>query len=416
MNCIALLFLCAPAGEIRRPEKGRAVFCIIFRKKSSLLKESGPAGRLVSAGRLHKGGMVIKALRIVLALAAAAAACVLFWMLVQKKQQQAAVSIPEPEIIYTGEDFIMDTYVSQKTCGEGADQLIPQAAALLEELEKEWSAWSADSVPGRINAMAGVSPVTLEPAEYDILRQVMDFSAETGGMFDPTIGPLVKLWDIGGESPSVPSADQISTALSYVGMENVTMDDENLTVYLDRPGVALDFGASIKGYGVEQVLKLYQESGVQGALISLGGNVAATGQKPTEDGGTEDFVIGLRDPLGSATDYYGTLVMNDKVICTSGGYERYFEQDGKRYHHILDPATGYPAETDLLAVTVIGEDGLRCDCLSTWLFMSGLDTVKEHLEEQDYAVIAVDNQNRIWCSSSLKDAFALTSDRYTLAS
>ena len=334
----------------------------------------------------------------------------------QNKLNQDEVSIPEPEIVYTGEDFVMDTFVTQQVSAENGEELILQVNELLHDLEVEWSAYASGSVPDRINAMAGVSAVEVTEEQYELIQKVYDFSVFTGGRFDPTIAPLVKLWGITSGQTEVPSADRISWALSYVSLSNIILDPEAHTVRLDRPGVELDFGGSVKGYAVEQALAFYQQSDVQGALISLGGNVAATGKRPAADGGETDFTIGLRDPQGSANDYFGVLRLSDRVICTSGGYERYFEQDGKIYHHILDPETGYPAETDLLSVTVIGTDGLLCDCLSTWLYMEGLDNLKEHLNEKNYSVIAVDNESRIWMSDSLSAAFTLREDSgYTMA-
>lgn len=352
-------------------------------------------------------GIAIRALRIIVSLLAAAAAVSLCYMMVQKKLEPGDVSIPEPEILYTGEDFVMDTFVTQKVSAGNGEELILSVNDLLHDIEAEWSAYRDGSVPAKINAKAGVSPVEITAEQYEIIRDVYDFSVSTEGRFDLTVSPLVKLWNITSGEAVVPSADKISHALSYIGLENITLDDEAKTVYLDRPGVELDFGGSLKGYAVEQALEFYQQSGVKGAMISIGGSVAVTGEKPTEDGEGAPFRIGLRDPLGTASDYYGVLTLSDKVICSSGAYERYFEQDGVVYHHILDPMTGYPAESDLLSITVISEDGLLCDCLSTWLYMGGLSLVKEHLNEPDYSIIAVDEAKRVWLSDDLTGAFTL---------
>lgn len=352
-------------------------------------------------------GITIRALRIVVSLLAAAAAVSLCYVMVQKKLEPGDVSIPGPEILYTGEDFVMDTFVTQKVSAENGEELILAVNDLLHDIEAEWSAYRDGSVPAKINAKAGVSPEEITDEQYEIIRDVYDFSVYTEGRFDLTISPLVKLWNITSGEASVPSADKISHALSYIGLENITLDDEAKTVYLDRPGVELDFGGSLKGYAVERALEFYQQSGAKGAMISIGGSVAVTGKKPGEDGEKTDFRIGLRDPLGSASDYYGVLTASDKVICSSGAYERYFEEDGVVYHHILDPMTGYPAKSDLLSITVISEDGLLCDCLSTWLYMGGLSLVKEHLNEPDYSVIAVDEAKRVWISDSLTGAFTL---------
>ncbi|MBR6790877.1 MAG: FAD:protein FMN transferase [Oscillospiraceae bacterium] len=353
-------------------------------------------------------GIAIRAVRIVLALLVAAGAAYLCWNMVQKKlEPEDPVSIPEPEILYTGEDFVMDTFVTQKVSADNGSEVILDVNELLHDLEAEWSAYRDGSVPAKINAAAGALPAEVTAEQYDIIRKVYDFSVMTGGRFDLTVSPLVKLWNITSGEAVVPSADRISTALSHVGYENIVLDDEAKTVFLPRPGIQLDFGGSLKGYAVEKALEYYQQSGVEGAMISIGGSVAVTGKKPAEDGGVTDFRVGLRDPLGSPSDYYGVLTLADQVICSSGGYERYFEQDGVVYHHILDPDTGYPAESDLLSVTVISGDGLLCDCMSTWLYMGGTELVKEHLDREDYSVIAVDEERKIWMSDDLAEHFVL---------
>lgn len=353
-------------------------------------------------------GIVIRAVRIIIALLACAGAAYLCWNMVQKKLEPDVVSsIPEPEILYTGEDFVMDTFVTQMVSADNGEELIHGVNELLHSMEDEWSAYQDGSVPAKINAKAAVSPVEVTDEQYAVIRDIYDFSAMTEGRFDLTIAPLVKLWNITSGEAVVPPANRISSALSHVGYENVLLDDEAKTVYLSRPGVELDFGGSVKGYAVEKVLDYYRDNDVDGAMISIGGSVAVTGKKPIEDGGETDFRIGLRDPLGKASDYYGVLTLADKIICSSGAYERYFEQDGVVYHHILDPMTGYPAESDLLSVTVVSEDGLLCDCLSTWLYMGGSDLVREHLNEADYSVIAVDDEMQIWMSDDLEEHFTL---------
>lgn len=348
-----------------------------------------------------------KVLRVILLVLILAAVLFLVWKVVQKnREQELDSSIPEPTLVYTGDDFVMDTFLTQKIYDEDGEAVVRAVAQEMQQIEQQFSPYLSDSEIAQVNAQAGLSAVPVSDTVFSVIKRCLSFSEETAGIYELTIGPLVQLWNITGENPTVPTADAIGNALSYVDYRNVTLDEQMQTVYLDRPGVLLDFGATIKGYATEQGLRIMQEAEIGGGIISLGGNVAATGVK--EDG--TPFSIGLRDPQKTANDFFGILKVSDQVISTSGPYERYFEQDGKRYHHILDPKTGYPAESDLQTVAVISADGLLSDFLSTYLFMMGKEYLLEHLEEADYHVIAIDTDNRVHCSSALKDAFTLVSD------
>lgn len=351
---------------------------------------------------IRKAVMTAASILLIGALAAAAAGAL----------QRDAVSIPDEENIYTGEAFVMDTFLSQQVWGEGGEALIADVEALAARLEAHWSAYQEGSVPDMVNKAAGKEPMVLSEEDFAIVEKVYDFSLQSGGRFDLTIAPLVKLWGINAGRTAPPAEEEIEAALAYTGLSHIQLDREKQSVFLDEPGAELDFGGSMKGYAVEQALALYQQSGITGGILDLGGNVAVTGTNPSREDGS--FAIGLRDPLGEG--YYAVLRAADRVICTSGGYERYFDYNGERYHHILDPQTGWPAETDLLSVTVIGEDGLYCDCLSTLFFMEGLEAVQQHLEEPDYALIAVDEKKRVWLSPSLKESFILRQESgYRLA-
>ena len=331
---------------------------------------------------------------------------VLVWLNVQKREEQRAASEKPAEVVYTGESFVMDTYVTQRVSGDSGEKAIEEVSAMLLETEREFSRFRADSAVSEINAQAGIAPVEAPEEVFEVLRQGLAGSAQSGGLFQLTIAPLADLWDIMSDSPRVPRADEISNALSYVDDSQVVLDEEAGTVVLTRPGISLDLGALVKGYAAGKAREIYLENGVESALLSLGGMVVTVGERP--DG--QPFSIGLRDPEGSASDLYGTLAADGRIISTSGGYERYFEQDGQIYHHILDPRTGYPADSGLLSVTVLCGDGMQADFLSTYLFIAGEDAVREHLNETDYSVIAVTEEREVLLSDDLKERFSLTED------
>lgn len=307
------------------------------------------------------------------------------------------------DAVATDETFLMDTIVTQTVYGPNSSIIIGEAVDLMKDIEKTYSSYLDSSIISEINANAGVSPVPVGEEERNVIKRCVEFSEQSDGLFDLTIAPLVKLWNITGDEPHIPTEEEIAAALPLIDYRNVIVNEEKSTVYLSHPDMELDFGATVKGYAVQKVLELYRQSDIAGGILSLGGNVAAFGKKP--DGSA--FRTGIRDPHGTAADYFAILEMSDQVIATSGAYERYFEQDGKIYHHILNPLTGYPCESDLLSVTVVSEDGLLCDYLSTMFYMLGKESVVSHLNENSYSLIALDEQGKIYISPRIMEHFTL---------
>ena len=363
----------------------------------------------------RKGGIRIRKSRIVLLALALLAAGALIWLLVQRQEEQrlAASSVPQQEIVYTGEEFLMDTFITQRVYGEDGENTVLAVNQLLQDMERVFSNYLPDSEIGKVNAGAGIAAVEVSEETFGVIRRSLELSAASGGIFDITIAPLVKLWGITSENPKVPSADEISNALSYIGYDQVDLDEAAHTVFMPRPGISMDLGAVVKGYAAEKCRDVYEEANVTGALISLGGTVVTVGTH--SDG--KPFQIGLRDPNGGSNDIFGVLSGEERIIATSGGYERYFEQDGKRYEHILDPRTGYPVETDLLSVTAVSGDGLLADYLSTTLYMLGSEVLEENLNRAEFSVVAVKTDGTILISDDLKERFTLKEESgYTFAS
>lgn len=207
-----------------------------------------------------------------------------------------------------------------------------------------------------------------------LLQRALDAAELTGGDYDPTVGPLMELWGFRSEEYRVPSPAELDQALEKVDYTRVRMEGNAVTL---GPGCGVDLGGIAKGYTSQRVLEVLAEAGVESAIVSLGGNVGTLGRKP--DGGP--WIVAVRDPAGGEDSYIATLELGQAEGCTyaitSGGYERYFQQDGRTYHHILDPKTGYPAETDLLSVTIVSQDGTLADAMSTALFVKGFEEAVE---------------------------------------
>lgn len=313
---------------------------------------------------------------------------------------------PKEIVAKNGQKFLMDTFVKQTTYdkSEDAEQKLEQVFDMLTEFEKKVSMHIPSSEISKINAGAGVSVIKVSPEVYDLVKRSRELSIKSKGKFDITIGPLVKAWGITTESPRVPDEEEIQKLVKRVGASKITLHDKNVTLYLSDPYMEIDLGGVAKGYACDLVRKKYKELGLSDGMLSLGGNIYSFGRKAD---GTA-YTIGLRDPYGAAESVYGTIAAPDKVIATTGGYERYFEQDGKKYIHVLDPKTGYPVESDLAAVTVISEDGLLADYLSTTLFAAGKQALLENIENEKFDVIAVDTERNVYCSEGIQASFVLT--------
>lgn len=250
--------------------------------------------------------------------------------------------------------FAMDTVMDLQLWGEDAEEAADQVQTLLQSLEKKWSATAEDSVIGQLNRG---KDVLLEQTDDAFLQSVLAYGDMTGGAFDPMLGNVSRAWGFYGQQYRVPTDAQIARAL----------EDKRW-----------DLGGVIKGYAGQQAAQLLANMQIDRAVMSLGGNIQTYGQK--QDG--TPWIIGIQNPAGG--DPIGTVsVTGTAAVVTSGDYQRFFEEDGIRYHHILDPKTGKPARSGLSSVTVICRDGTGADVLSTALFVMGLTDAIELWEERD---------------------------------
>lgn len=265
--------------------------------------------------------------------------------------------------------FAMDTYMTMTAYGgTEAEQGLALAERKIRALESALSVTETGSDVYLLNHREG-GEVLLGKDAAAVLRAMLGVAADTGGALDPSICPVVTAWGFTSGQPHVPDAESLAESLKKTGWEKIRM--EGNTAVLPE-GMEIDLGAAGKGYAGREVGRLLRGAGVRSAILSLGGNIEAVGTKP--DG--SPWQVGLKAP--DADGYAGMLSAENEAVVTSGSYERYFtDEDGRRYHHILDPATGYPAENGLLSVTVIGKDGLLCDALSTALFVMGPEKAAE---------------------------------------
>lgn len=272
-------------------------------------------------------------------------------------------------------EFVLGTVCTINLYDKGTAPVYRTLFARLREIEGIMSANRAGSDLDLVNQHAGFMPVPVRPELIAVLSRALHFAELSGGAFDPTIGPLVKLWGIGTDAARVPAGEEIRAALEKVNWREVAIDEKAGTVYLKRPGMALDLGGIAKGYAADAVAALIREAALPRAVIDLGGNIFALGEKTAGKPGAPGLPwrIALQNPREPRGKYIGVLEVRDKTVVTSGVYERFLETGGKRYHHILSTADGYPADTGLLSVSVIAERSMDADALSTALFALGYE-------------------------------------------
>lgn len=294
----------------------------------------------------------------------------------------------------TAEIFAMNTIMNLTVYGENATEVLVDARVLIQKYEQLFSVNIETSDVAKLNVAQG-KPVQVAEETYDLLKQSIQLSEQTEGLFDVSIYPLVCAWGFTTESYRVPEEQEIQEILPCVDYRKIVLGEEN-TVTLPE-NMQIDLGAIAKGYLSQKLTELFEEKQVTAAVVSLGGNVQTYGKKPD---GTA-FQVGITDPKDGAS-VYGGLEVGEKAVVTSGSYQRYFEQDGKTYHHIMDKRTGAPAESDLKSVTVITDRGEVADALATALFVMGKEkAIALDESRDDVQLILIDSQNRIWTSEGL---------------
>ena len=300
--------------------------------------------------------------------------------------------------------IVMGTLVDISAVGP-PDKTGPAIDSAFTELKRveNLTSFHKSSDLTKLNTSSGEGLHKVDPELVDVIIRSLEFSALSMGAFDPTIGPLAQLWNFSGDSgPRLPGATEIGKALSLIGWEHVLVDKNYHSVSLPKQGMALDLGAIAKGYAIDKAAEKLKSLGVKAALINAGGDIVAYGAK--ESG--KLWKIGVQDPRNPG-GVIAVAELTDKAMVTSGDYERFFEEDGKRYHHLLDPVTGYPAD-GLQSVTIVADDGITADALSTAVFVLGKEKGIELVNGlPNVAAMLVDAQGQIIMSEKARKIFLI---------
>ncbi|CCQ92611.1 conserved hypothetical protein [[Clostridium] ultunense Esp] len=314
----------------------------------------------------------------------------------------------------TRTEFLMDTVITLKMYDQKDNKILDEAVNRLKEIEERMSATIDTSDISLINKNSGIKPVKVHDDVYYVIQQAKYFARITKGAYEPTIGPLVDLWNITGtdkdERHSIPTEEEIKKRMALVDYNDLELMDNN-HVYLKREGMKLDLGGIVKGYAADEVKRIFIENGIESAIIDLGGNVYALGKK--ENG--EAWRIGIQDPFEVTGSYLGILSVEDKSIVTSGDYERFFIYEGQKYHHIIDSKTGYPSENEVAGVSIISDKSIDGDALSTALFILGVDEGTELINEQEnIEAIFITKQEEVIVDENIMEDFSLKNNKLKL--
>lgn len=293
--------------------------------------------------------------------------------------------------------FAMDTAMDFTVYGDAA--LLGEAETLIGSLEEQVSVTDEHS---DIYAIDHTGSGSLSGNAAELMEQALELCRRTGGALDISVYPIVRAWGFTTGSYQVPDEETIQSLLPLVDYTQIQYDAATGVVTLPE-GMEIDLGSVAKGYAGQLAAQMLREHGVQSALLNLGGNVQTVGTKL--DG--SPWQIGIKDPQGE--DAMMVLSVEDQAVVTSGGYERYFEQDGQTYWHIMDPSTGHPADSGLLSVTIVGKQGIICDGLSTSLFVMGLEKAADlWAQSGDFEAVFVTASGEVYITEGLQDRFALT--------
>lgn len=309
--------------------------------------------------------------------------------------------------LYEKDIITMDTPMNLKAYGPNAQKAVDESVKKLYQLNDMASTTVNNSDIVKINNASGKSYVKVHPEIIKMIEISQKYSKISNGKWDITIGPLINLWEIGTDKARLPSDAEIKSKLPLVGYGKIKIDEKNNSIMLTQPGMALDLGGIAKGFAADEVLKIYKKYNIKNGLIDLGSSsIYAVGKNENNS----PWGIGIKNPRGD--DMLGTVKISNQGLSTSGDYERYFIKNGKRYHHILNPAAGYPVDNGVMSVTVIVDNNIPnnntiADIMSLLVFELGpKDGVNFVNKTPGISCEVTTKGNKIYTSSKFKDNFS----------
>lgn len=284
---------------------------------------------------------------------------------------------------YTKTEFLMDTTCSVTFYGKESEAAAEAVFAEVERIDKLMNMYNENSDVSRINCSAENEKIKVSEDTYKVLKTAVEVGSKSDGAFDVTVAPITSLWNFSGEEPRVLDRKEVDEALLFVGFSNLVLSDGN-TVKKLNGNTKIDLGGAAKGYAGDCAEKIAKGYNLTGGIIDLGGNIICFGKNPKSKDGK--WTVGIQKPFAPTGTYEKTVTISEGCVVTSGTYQRYFEKDGKRYHHIIDPKTGMPKNAEYQSVTVVCESSLLGDCISTAAFVLGKERGEELVKQYEGAV------------------------------
>ena len=312
-------------------------------------------------------------------------------------------------------EFLMNTVMTVRIYDNQKQKTLDKVFDRLREIEERMSITIDNSDVNKINDNAGIEPIKIHEDTYFVLETAKDYAQRSNGAYDPTIAPLVDLWNIKSdefytERESLPTENEIELAKSYVDYAELELLENN-KVFLKNKNMSLNLGSIVKGYAADEVKRILSENGVTSAIIDLGGNIYAMGSKI--DGST--WNIGLQDPFQVSGVNFGLVKVSDKSVVTSGDYERYIVHNEKKYHHILDNKTGYPVDNEITGITVVSDKSIDGDALSTTLFVLGIEEGLKFIEGlDDIDAIFIAKDRSVYATENIKTSLTILNNEFNL--
>ena len=327
-----------------------------------------------------------------------------------QKQAPTPASASEP---ISKTNFLLGTVIDITIYDKNDETIIDKAFERISEIERKMTINNAEtSEIIALNEASGKKEMKLSPDTFFVVEKGKEYSEKSNGKFDITVGPVVKLWNIGTDYAAIPEKGKLAEAVKLVDYTKLSLNKENLTAKLEVEGMKVDLGAIAKGYAADEVARVLKENGVEHAIINLGGNVLTIGGNPNGN----PWRIGIQDPFNPRGDFLGVVPIKDQTVVTSGTYERYFEENGKKYHHILNTVTGYPTENNLYSVSIVTDKSIDGDGLSTTSLLLGLDEGMKLIESiENVEAIFITADKKVYVSSGLKKDFNITNPEFELA-
>ncbi|MDN6294513.1 MAG: FAD:protein FMN transferase [Alkalibacterium sp.] len=311
-------------------------------------------------------------------------------------------------------EFLLGTIANIKVYNENSEDALDKAFERVTQLDDWFAMQKEDSEISEVNRQAGIAPVEVSEEVFHVMERALYYAEESEGAFDPTIGAMTSLWNIGQENAAVPDEDKLNDVLDVVDYSLVELDEEKQTIFLKEEGMKVDLGGIAKGYITDEAARILKKEGVNTAIIDLGGDIVVVGNSTR--GETEPWRVGIQDPFTERGEIMGLVELADSAIVTSGIYERNFEEDGKSYHHLLDPETGYPFDNNISGISIIADNAMDGDAIATAAFAMGVEKGLTYINEMaGVDIIYVTKDRKVYTSENISEKVSISDDSFEKA-